>query len=134
MVVCLQMAEQVQKNRVGRIAGEEMPVVAGRAARPVENMAEEVFAERLQQLILGFEVRVKGGTAHIRLRNDLAHGDLPEILVGKKSDQCGKDRLPCFSLPSVHECLRTFFRNCSVRYIAADLHLVFAAHTCHSNE
>ena len=87
----------------------------------IENVAEKLPTQLLQQVFLRFKVGVKGGSTHIGLVDDLPDGDLGEILLLKQLGKGCEDGFPCFSLASVHSYLHTFFRICSVSYRIAEL-------------
>ena len=101
IIVSLQVPEQVQKHGIRGVAVKNMLVVV--AFHGVKEVAKQLFTQGLQQILLGFKVGIEGGSAHIRQLDDLAHGDLTEVLGRKQSDQCRKNRFPGFSLSSVHK-------------------------------
>ena len=113
-VILLQMLKKMQKCSIGAVAIENMPMVMSLRTCGIEYVAKEFFAEFLQQIILRFKMCVKGGSAHICLLNDLPYRDLGKILMRQKLGKCVKNRFSCFSLPSVHIFLHTFFRFCSI--------------------
>jgi len=80
VIVGLQMLQQMQKDRRGGIAMENMPMRLFSLSRRVEDMAEELLAKILEQKILCLKVRVKGGSSDIRALDDFADGDLMIIL------------------------------------------------------
>ena len=96
------MLNQMQENGIRAIAVKNMSVMMTRVMFSIENMAEQFFAEFLQKIILGFKVRVKGGSSHIRPVDNFSHRNLAEIFFGKQLRKGVKNSLPGFSLASIH--------------------------------
>jgi hypothetical protein len=96
------MPEQVQEDGIRSIAGKNMPVTGFFFGNAVENMTEQVFAQRFQKIIFGFKMGVEGRSADIGAADDLTDGDLCEMLFGKKVNEGAEDGFAGFSLASVH--------------------------------
>ena len=82
IVVLQQMAEQMQEYAVRCITFKHMVMVGMPVFGCVKNMAEQVFAELLQQKILCLKMGIEGRSAHIGFFNDLADGDVVKIFFG----------------------------------------------------
>lgn len=92
----------MQKNGVGIAAFKNMPVVAVFRTDIVEYMAEKLLTECLEQEILCLKMRIEGGSAYIRLIDDLTDCDLTEGLLRQKGGKCFKYSFSGFSLSAIH--------------------------------
>jgi hypothetical protein len=59
-----------------------MPVIVGVIPGSVENVAEQLLAQFLQQVVLGFKMGIEGGSADISPVDDVRHGDLMDVFLG----------------------------------------------------
>ena len=67
-----------------------------------ENMLENLSAQRAQQVVLCFKVRIKGAPPDVRLVDDLLHSDIAVGLCFKKLCKRLEHSLSCFFLSSIH--------------------------------
>ena len=97
VIVFLQVAEQVEKGRFGGIAPEDLVILAAQG-----NVLKQGVTQCFQQIVLGLEMGIKGGSADVRPGDNIPHGDLGVLLFGKQVDKRLKNGGFCFSLSSVH--------------------------------
>jgi len=102
MIVFLQVTEQVKEHRFSAAAIKNVAMLVVRIKLGVEEMAEQFFAEGFEQIILGLEMGIEGGSADICFFDDLAHGDVVIIRSGKEFRKGMKDRFSGFSLSPIH--------------------------------
>ena len=81
VVILLDVLEQMQKNRIRRVAVKDMPVLLSVGVCGVKYMTEKLLAERLEQEVLGFKMGVKSSPANVGLLDDLADSDLVDMLL-----------------------------------------------------
>ena len=91
-----------------------MPVWLFGVVLRIEDMAKQLLAKSFQQIVLGFKMGIKCGSANVGGFYDLVYRDLVEILLREQLGEGIKNSLPSLSLASVHNILRTFFEFCSV--------------------
>ena len=114
VVIFLQMPQQVQEDGIRRIAVENMAVVLAGVLLGIEKMAEQLFTQRFQQCVLGFEMGIEGRSAHVGGGNDLADCNPAEILFGEQLCKGMENGLSGFFLTSVHCIHHTNSVICSV--------------------
>lgn len=110
-VVFLQVPHQMQKHGVRLTAAGIMIMSVGQAHSRVDDMPEQFLAQGFQQRILRLKMGIEGCSSHIGYINNLLHGDLIVLLLGKQLRKSGENCILRFSLPSVHVCLPNNSRN-----------------------
>ena len=74
-----------------RIQAVRVGVVHGAA----DDVAEQLLAQRFQEIVLRLEVRVKGCASDVGDVDDLLNSDLVVALLCCKFAESGEDRRPC---------------------------------------
>jgi hypothetical protein len=114
VIIFLQMLDQVQKHGFWRVTVKNMLVMGIAFSCRIKNVAEQLFAKGLQKEVLCFKMGVKSGSADVGGGDNLTDSDLAELFLRQKLCKCSKNSFPGFSLPTIHNFLRTFFKICSV--------------------
>ena len=110
-----QMVQDVGEDCLGGTAGEGKIMGTLHHQAAGNDVCKNVGAQLLEQIVLGLEVGVKGGAAHVGLVNDVLYGDLAVTLPGQELAERAEDRRPGFLLPSVQK-----------KYLLYNLSVLFA--------
>lgn len=115
IVILLKVLEQMAEHGVGPVGVGVEAVGVARIGGGADNVAEEGFTQGPQQIVLGLEVGVEGGSAHVGGVDDLLHRDFVVAFFSQKASEGCKNSLLGFLLSSVHRLpFRTDGRYCSV--------------------
>ena len=97
-----QVVQDVGEDCLGGTAGEGKIMGTLHHQAAGNDVCKNVGAHFLKQVVLGLEMGVKGGAAHIGLVDDVLDGDLVIAFPGEQGAEGAEDRCPGLLLPSVH--------------------------------
>ena len=118
IVIFRQMLQQMTEDGFRRISFGIQSMGMRTVHGTVHDMAEQLFTQFLQQIILCLKMCIKGTAADICKVNDLLHRDIFKSLSLQQAAECLENRCSCLLLTSVHPVpSRTNLPKCMISYI-----------------